>query len=169
METTEAELHGWTAAPYRSKADVDASYARLIDAALRPEHADAVRIGIASHNLFHLSWALEVARARGVERQVDVEMLEGMANSESLAIARTGQRVLLYAPVTRHDDFASAVAYLVRRLDENTSDENYLKAAFDIGTDEARFAGAERSIHGVGSRTSLDLDPSLRHAPSDSV
>ena len=47
--------------------------------------------------------------------------------------------MLLYAPVTRVDDFASAVAYLVRRLDENTSDENYLKAAFDIGSDKRRF------------------------------
>jgi RHH-type proline utilization regulon transcriptional repressor/proline dehydrogenase/delta 1-pyrroline-5-carboxylate dehydrogenase len=166
METTEAELHGWSAAPYRTKSDVDASYARLIDAALRPEHADAVRIGIASHNLFHLSWALEVARSRGVERQVDVEMLEGMANSESLAIARTGQRVLLYAPVTRRDDFASAVAYLVRRLDENTSDENYLKAAFDIGTDHERFEEqSDRFTASVRERHTLS-NVSLRHAPT---
>jgi RHH-type proline utilization regulon transcriptional repressor/proline dehydrogenase/delta 1-pyrroline-5-carboxylate dehydrogenase len=166
METTEAELHGWRAAPYRSKADVDASYARLIDAALRPEHADAVRIGIASHNLFHLSWALEVARSRGVEGQVDIEMLEGMANSESLAIAKTGQRVLLYAPVTRRDDFASAVAYLVRRLDENTSDENYLKAAFDIGTDEERFdEQRERFTASVRERHVISTT-SLRHAPA---
>ena len=166
METTEAELHGWSAAPYRSKADVDASYARLIDAALRPEHADAVRIGIASHNLFHLAWALEVARSRGVERQVDVEMLEGMANSESLAIAKTGQRVLLYAPVTRRDDFASAVAYLVRRLDENTSDENYLKAAFDIGTDAERFEEqSDRFAASVRERHAVST-ASLRHVPT---
>jgi RHH-type proline utilization regulon transcriptional repressor/proline dehydrogenase/delta 1-pyrroline-5-carboxylate dehydrogenase len=165
METTEAELHGWNAAPYRTKADVDASYARLIDTALRPEHAEAVRIGIASHNLFHLAWALAVARSRGVEAQVDVEMLEGMANSESLAIARTGQRVLLYAPVTRRDDFASAVAYLVRRLDENTSDENYLKAAFDIGTDVQRFdEQSERFTASVRERHTL-ATTSLRHAP----
>ncbi len=164
METTEAELHGWRAAPYRTKADVDASYARLIDAALRPEHADAVRIGIASHNLFHLSWALEVARARGVEQQIDVEMLEGMANSEALSIAQTGQRVLLYAPVTRRFDFASAVAYLVRRLDENTSDENYLKAAFDIGTDQRSFdEQSGRFSASVRERHALSTD-SLRHA-----
>ena len=168
METTEAELHGWSAAPYRSKADVDASYARLIDVALRPEHADAVRVGIASHNLFHLSWALEVARTRGVERQVDVEMLEGMANSESLAIAKTGQRVLLYAPVTRRDDFASAVAYLVRRLDENTSDENYLKAAFDIGRDATRFE-EQRDRFTASVRERHDVSGvSLRHVPSAS-
>ena len=163
METTEAQLHGWSGAPYRTKADVDASYARLIDVALRREHAHAVRIGLASHNLFHLSWALDVAAARGVLDQIDVEMLEGMANAESLALARTGQKVLLYAPVTRADDFASAVAYLVRRLDENTSDENYLKAAFDIGSDEERFAQQrDRFLASVQQRHGLSA-ASLRH------
>ncbi len=157
-------MHGWPAAPYRSKAEVDASYARLIDVALRPEHARALRIGLASHNLFHLSWALDIATARGVLDQIDVEMLEGMANAESLAISRTGQKVLLYAPVTRADDFASAVAYLVRRLDENTSDENYLKAAFDIGSDEARFTEQRgRFLTSVTQRHDLSTD-SLRHA-----
>lgn len=140
MERAEAEFNGWSAAPYASKSDVDASYSRLIDAALRPEHADAVRIGIASHNLFHLTWAIEVARKRHVLSQLDIEMLEGMANAEALAVTQSGHQVLLYAPVTRVDDFASAVAYLVRRLDENTSDENYLKAAFDIGKNAAKFA-----------------------------
>ena len=132
METTEAELHGWVAAPYGSKADVDASYKRLVDTALRPENADAVRIGVASHNLFDIGWALEIAKLRGVEQQLDIEMLEGMANAEALVIARSVGGILLYTPVTRHDDFASAVAYLVRRLDENTSPENYLRASFSM-------------------------------------
>jgi RHH-type proline utilization regulon transcriptional repressor/proline dehydrogenase/delta 1-pyrroline-5-carboxylate dehydrogenase len=64
MEHAEAQLHGWTPAPFASKADVDASYARLLDISLRPEHANAVRVGVASHNLFDVSWALDVARAR---------------------------------------------------------------------------------------------------------
>ena len=147
MERAEAELHGWSPAPYRSKADVDASYVRLVDAALRPEHAQAVRIGIASHNLFHMTWALEVAKMRGVLHQVDIEMLEGMANAEALAVTRAGQPVLLYAPVTRKDDFAAAVAYLVRRLDENTADENYLKAAFDIAKNPDRKSTRLNSSH----------------------
>ena len=140
MEHAEAEFNGWSAAPYPTKSDVDASYSRLIDTALRPELAPALRIGIASHNLFHLTWAIEVARKRHVLPQLDIEMLEGMANAEALAVTQSGHQVLLYAPVTRRDDFASAVAYLVRRLDENTSDENYLKAAFDIGKSSTKFA-----------------------------
>jgi len=163
MERAEAELHGWSSAPYRSKSDVDASYVRLVDAALRPEHSKAVRIGIASHNLFHMTWALEVAKSRGVVDQIDIEMLEGMANAEALAVTRAGQPVLLYAPVTRKDDFAAAVAYLVRRLDENTSDENYLKAAFEISKNPAKFKEQEvRFRNSIAERHSITTQ-SLRH------
>ena len=163
MERAEAELHGWSPAPYRSKSDVDASYVRLVDAALRPEHSKAVRIGIASHNLFHMTWALEVAKSRGVSDQIDIEMLEGMANAEALAVTRAGQPVLLYAPVTRKDDFAAAVAYLVRRLDENTSDENYLKAAFEISKNPKKFKEQEeRFLDSIAERHTITTQ-SLRH------
>ncbi len=157
MEATEAELHGWRAAPYGSKVDVDASYLRLLDVALRPEVAPFVRVGVASHNLFHVVYALDVARSRGVEDQLDVEMLEGMAPAEASALVATGQRVLLYAPVTRREDFAAAVAYLVRRLDENTSPENYLRAAFLFERDRAIVAEqGERFLAAVTARHAVD-------------
>lgn len=168
MEHAEAEMHGWTPAPYGSKAEVDASYARLLDISLRFEHSDAVRVGVASHNLFDLSWALEVARARGVLNQLDIEMLEGMANAEALAIVNSGHRVLLYAPVTRHDDFPAAVAYLVRRLDENTSDDNYLKAAFYIAQDPNVFAEQQqRFLDSVAQRHRVATE-TRRHAEGSS-
>ena len=163
METTEAELHGWVAAPYGSKADVDASYKRLVDAALRPEHAHAVRIGVASHNLFDIAWALEIAQLRGVREQLDIEMLEGMANAEALVIARELGGILLYTPVTRHDDFASAVAYLVRRLDENTSPENYLRASFSMHPTSSEFEEqADRFRVAVAARHEIST-ASRRH------
>jgi RHH-type proline utilization regulon transcriptional repressor/proline dehydrogenase/delta 1-pyrroline-5-carboxylate dehydrogenase len=114
---------------------------RLIDTALRPENADAdAHWNREPQSYFISTWAIEVARKRHVLKQLDIEMLEGMANAEALAVTQSGHQVLLYAPVARSDDFASAVAYLVRRLDENTSDENYLKAAFDIGKSATKFA-----------------------------
>jgi RHH-type proline utilization regulon transcriptional repressor/proline dehydrogenase/delta 1-pyrroline-5-carboxylate dehydrogenase len=163
MERAEAEFNGWSAAPYASKSDVDASYSRLIDAALRPENAEAVRIGIASHNLFHLTWAIEVARKRHVLNQLDIEMLEGMASAEALAVTQSGHQVLLYAPVTRRDDFASAVAYLVRRLDENTSDENYLKAAFDIAKNPKKFAEQKKRFENSVRERHTITTASRRH------
>ena len=163
MERAEAELHGWSPAPYRTKSDVDSSYARLLDTALRPEHAKAVRIGVATHNLFHLAWALEIGEMRGILDQIDVEMLEGMANSEAVAVSRSGQPVLLYAPVTNEGDFVAAIAYLVRRLDENTSDENYLKAAFEISKDATMFAEQKmRFLNSVQQRHTITT-ASLRH------
>ncbi len=58
MEQVDAEQHGWVQAPYPTKADTDASYKRLLDSCLRPEWAGAVRLGVASHNLFDVAWAL---------------------------------------------------------------------------------------------------------------
>ncbi|MEY3094142.1 MAG: hypothetical protein RLZZ317_645 [Actinomycetota bacterium] len=163
MERAEAEIHGWDAAPYKSKADVDASYLRLLDLALRKENSAAVRIGLASHNLFHLAWALAVARKRNVREQMDIEMLEGMANGEALALVESGESVLLYAPVTKPEDFSAAVAYLVRRLDENTAPENYLRAAFEIEKKPEVFREQEKRFRdAVSARHAIGTD-SLRH------
>ncbi len=157
MEQAEAELHGWTAAPYASKADVDASYARLLDLALRAENQSALQVGVASHNLFHVCWARAIAKERGVTAQLDIEMLEGMANAEVRALVSSGQPVLLYAPVTERDDFAAAVAYLVRRLDENTAPENYLSATFFIDQphvfdqQRVRFEDSVRQRHTIST------------------
>ena len=125
MEQVEAELRAWPQAPYPSKAHVDANYKRLVEIALSPENAGALRIGLASHNLFDVAWALVADRHAGGGR-VEIEMLEGMAVAEATAVAAVAGGVLLYAPVVRRDDFESAVAYLVRRFDENTAPENFL-------------------------------------------
>lgn len=165
MERAEAELQGWTEAPYGSKAEVDASYLALVDRALRREHADALRVGVASHNLFHLNFALAVAERRDVVAQLDLEMLEGMANAEALTLGARGHRLVLYAPVTRREDFASAVAYLVRRLDENTSPENYLRAAFAIERDVTTFESqARRFVGALAARHEVNTT-SRRHGP----
>ncbi len=165
METCESQLHGWPAAPYRTKAAVDASWLRVVDAALRPENAQAVRVGIASHNLFDLAWALEVAALRGVGRQVDVEMLEGMALAEAEVLIEDVGSVLLYAPVTAEDDFASAVAYLVRRLDENTSPENFLRATFSLTVGSPAFHDQEQRFRASVAERHTVSTASLRHAP----
>jgi len=169
MESAEAQLHGFTPAPYRTKADVDASYLKLIDVALNEENAKSVRIGIASHNLFHLSWALKLAEHRQVIEQIDIEMLEGMANAEALSLTKLGYPVLLYAPVTKPTDFAAAVAYLVRRLDENTSPENYLRAAFEIKKSKNVFNDQENRFREALIHRHTVSTKSLRHLKTSAV
>ncbi|MFI2365947.1 bifunctional proline dehydrogenase/L-glutamate gamma-semialdehyde dehydrogenase [Promicromonospora sp. NPDC019610] len=134
MEHVEAALHDWAQAPYPTKPDVDANYVRMLDHALRPERAHAVRIGAASHNLFHVALAILLGRARGVSEALDIEMLQGMAPTEAAAVrdevAKDNGRVVLYTPVVRDEDFDVAISYLVRRLEENATEQNFLHAAF---------------------------------------
>ncbi|MFC5938161.1 proline dehydrogenase family protein [Corynebacterium choanae] len=130
MERVEAEVHDWEQAPYLTKAEVDANYFRLMDWVLQPEHADHVRIGVASHNLYTVAMAHELSVARGVQRQLDIEMLQGMAPSQARAVRDVVGDLILYTPVVKDEDFDVAVSYLVRRLEENGEKENFLYALF---------------------------------------
>ena len=132
MERIEAVAHGWPQAPYATKIEVDANYKRMLEYGCRPERAEAVHLGIASHNLFDIAYGLVLREAHGVLPWVEFEMLEGMANHQARAVQARAGGLLLYAPVVRAEDFHSAIAYLVRRLDENTAPENFLRHVFDL-------------------------------------
>ncbi len=130
MEHVEAELHGWAAAPYGTKADVDANYLRLVERGLRPELAGTLRLGVASHNLYDVALSHLLAGRRGVAAALDVEMLQGMAPAQARAVMAEVGTVLLYTPVVAPEDFDVAVSYLVRRLEENAQPQNFLHALF---------------------------------------
>ncbi len=132
MERIEAAVHGWPQAPYETKAEVDANYKRMLEYGCEREHAEAVHLGVASHNLFDVAYGLVLREAHHVEAWVEFEMLEGMANHQARAVQARAGGLLLYAPVVRAEDFHSAIAYLVRRLDENTAPENFLRHLFDL-------------------------------------
>lgn len=130
MERVDAEIHDWPQAPYQTKAEVDANYIRLLDYILTPEHADNVRVGVASHNLFTVALAAELAKQRDVTDQLDIEMLQGMAPAQAKAVRDATGTVILYTPVVHAEDFDVAVSYLVRRLEENGEKQNFLHALF---------------------------------------
>ena len=139
MENVDAEIHDWPLAPYETKPEVDANYVRLLDFIFNKEWADYIRIGVASHNLFHLSLAIELANKRGVKDQLDVEMLQGMAPGQAAAIRQVAGEVILYTPVVKKEDFDVAISYLVRRLEENGARQNFLYALFAPGDEEPGF------------------------------
>jgi proline dehydrogenase len=121
-EIVQARQHGWDAPVFDVKADCDLNFEhltrRLLDA--RP----AVRVAIASHNLRSVSHAIAYNRLCGGE-DIDLEMqvLRGLGDPLQTAIARQGLRVRTYCPV---GDLVAGMAYLVRRLLENTSNESFL-------------------------------------------
>jgi len=132
MERVEAELHGWNLAPYGSKEETDANFRRMLEFACRPENAAVVRVGVGSHNLFDVALALVLREANEVRAAVEIEMLEGMANHQARAVHDAANGLLVYAPIVSRKDFGSALAYLIRRLDENTAPENFLSDLFAL-------------------------------------
>lgn len=162
MEHVDAEQHGWVAAPYPAKSDSDASFKRLLDSGLRPEWAGAVRIGVASHNLFDLAWALTLRDELPPERRaaVELEMLEGMVPAQARAVREAAGSLLLYCPIVREDEIDASLAYLARRLDENTSPENFLRAMFTMTPGSPVFAEqAERFRASVAGRRTVSTAP----------
>ncbi len=139
MERVDAEVHDWPLATWESKQASDASYKAVLEYALRPEHIGAVRIGVAGHNLFDIALAWLLAERRGVTAGVEFEMLLGMASAQATVVRRTVGSLLLYTPVVHPAEFDVAIAYLIRRLEEGASSDNFMSAVFDLGADPVLF------------------------------
>jgi len=144
MERVDAALHGWPLATYDAKVHTDANYKRVLDWALTPEHTHAVKIGVAGHNLFDVAYAWLLARSRGIDDRIDFEMLLGMATRQADAVSQTVGGLLLYAPVVHPRHFDVAISYLMRRLQENASSDDFLSAAFEL-TENPNLFERERS------------------------
>ncbi|MFN4173679.1 MAG: proline dehydrogenase family protein, partial [Parachlamydiaceae bacterium] len=130
MEELESSMRGWASAPYESKGESDANFKRMLNYAL--DHIDTVHIGVGSHNLFDISYALIESKKRNIKHNITFEMLEGMAEPLRRTLANIWDDILLYCPASKESEFQNAVAYLVRRLDENTAPHNFLRHIFHL-------------------------------------
>ncbi len=132
MERVDAAIHGWPLATWSTKQETDTNYKRVLDWAMTPERVDAVRIGVAGQNLFDIAYAWLLAGDRGVRDAVEFEMLLGMDSGPTDAVRGDIGQLLLYTPVVQPSEFDVAISYLVRRLEENASSDNFMSAAFEI-------------------------------------
>jgi RHH-type proline utilization regulon transcriptional repressor/proline dehydrogenase/delta 1-pyrroline-5-carboxylate dehydrogenase len=136
MEMVESALFDWPLAPFDSKIETDANWKRMVGFGMQPENIKAVRLGIASHNLFDIAYAYLVAQQNDVTEYFTFEMIEGMANHVRRTIQETGQEMVVYAPVATEKQFIHAIAYLIRRLDENTGSKNFLRHLNQLQTNK---------------------------------
>ena len=136
------------------------NFKRLLHEVLRPENLAAMDVGVASHNLFDVAYGLVLAHERCALDRVQFEMLEGMANHQRRALFELCHNLLLYAPACRKENFINAIGYLIRRLDENTGPENFLRHAFRLQVDGPEWRRLEQ-----GFLDSFALLPELSDAP----
>ncbi|UOE28063.1 proline dehydrogenase family protein [Agromyces soli] len=161
MEQVDAAIHDWPVATYSTKQDSDTNYKRVLDWSMTPERIDAVRLGVAGHNLFDVAHAWLTAKARGVEAGVEFEMLLGMATGQAEAVRGDVGQLLLYTPVVNPAEFDVAIAYLIRRLEENASQDNFMSAVFELADDRGLF-DRERARY---ERSLAALEPVVAAAP----
>ena len=122
-EVVEARQHGWVPPVFEEKAESDRNFEALTRHLLaeRPH----VRVAIASHNLRSVAHAIAVNRHLGGDpRDVEFQVLRGLGDDLQDALAKSNLRVRTYCPV---GDLVAGMAYLVRRLLENTANDSFLQ------------------------------------------
>lgn len=125
-ETIVAASHGWASPVFAGKGQTDANYERCVDLLVR--NAGDVRPAFATHNIRSLAYAIATTRARGLhDTAIELQLLYGMAEPVHAALRKMGLRIRAYAPV---GELVPGMAYLVRRLLENTANESFLRHRF---------------------------------------
>jgi RHH-type proline utilization regulon transcriptional repressor/proline dehydrogenase/delta 1-pyrroline-5-carboxylate dehydrogenase len=124
QETVEALQHGWEPPVWPRKADSDRCFERIVPRLLGA--FPQVRTAVASHNLRTVAQAVVAAERAGLERRdLELQVLRGLGDELAGALAANGLRVRAYCPV---GDLVAGMAYLVRRLLENSANDSFLAA-----------------------------------------
>ncbi len=130
-ETIVSGSHGWPAPVFEHKEHTDANYERC--ARFLIDNAGTVRPAFGTHNIRTIAYAVTAARSRGLhDTDVEIQLLYGMAEPIHAALRKLGWRVRAYAPI---GELVPGMAYLVRRLLENTANESFLRHRFAEGKD----------------------------------
>ncbi|THB79268.1 MAG: L-glutamate gamma-semialdehyde dehydrogenase [Desulfobulbaceae bacterium] len=125
-ETVVARQNGWEIPVYTIKAETDAAFERHTRMIM--ENHDICSYACGSHNIRSVATAMEIAEELRVpEERYEFQVLYGMAEPVRKGLLNVAKRVRLYAP---YGDLIPGMAYLVRRLLENTANESFLRQTF---------------------------------------
>ncbi len=125
FEVIHAKQNTWNIPVYTKKQESDANYERCTSLFL--ENYKNLHLAIGSHNVRSIAAAVIKAEELGVPRNaIEVQMLFGMADNFKKSLLELGFRIREYATV---GEMIPGMAYLVRRLLENTSNESFLRSS----------------------------------------
>ena len=125
-ETVHAKADGWPIPVYQQKWQSDAGFERATRFVMK--HHEHLRPALGSHNIRSIAHGLATAEHLGIAKNAfEVQMLYGMADGEKHALVELGHRLRIYMP---YGELIPGMAYLVRRLLENTSNDSFLRAGF---------------------------------------
>jgi RHH-type proline utilization regulon transcriptional repressor/proline dehydrogenase/delta 1-pyrroline-5-carboxylate dehydrogenase len=146
----------WEVPVFVSKADTDANYEKV--SRLLLDNRELVYPAFASHNVRSIAHAIVYASKVGLKPgDYEFQMLYGMAKPIRRALVKLGHRVREYCPV---GELVPGMAYLVRRLLENTSNEGFLRAKFRSNASISALLEDPSSLIGENQRNG-QTQPSL--------
>ncbi|HUE38763.1 MAG TPA: proline dehydrogenase family protein, partial [Candidatus Binatia bacterium] len=146
-----ARQKGWSPPVFTDKAETDLAFERLSCRLL--DARDVIDAAFGSHNLRSLCHAIAYARRRGLPAAAyEIQMLHGMAEPLRRALVERGERVRVYVPV---GELIPGMAYLIRRLLENTSNVSFLRESYVEGRDLDALLALPRP----GVRSVMDRSP----------
>ncbi len=151
-EVATARRLGWPEPVYLQKWQSDACFERC--ASFLVENHDSLRPAFGSHNVRSLAHAIAAAESKGLSKSAyELQTLYGMGDAIQKALVERGHRVRVYTP---YGAILPGMAYLVRRLLENTSNESFLKASL---SDKTPVEELLRDPEEVGKMLSLKRRP----------
>ena len=161
-ENIQNTQRGWPVPVLRRKTETDANFEYLSKKLLA--HPSLLRPAFGTHNLRSLAHAEAVAQGQGLSPETcEYQSLYGMADSLQRAIVQYGRRVRVYTPVGQ---LLPGMAYLVRRLLENTSNESFLSQQRKQETPlEVLLAPPETTGAQTGSLSQPDFSPHFCNEP----
>ncbi|HYR22099.1 MAG TPA: L-glutamate gamma-semialdehyde dehydrogenase [Chthoniobacterales bacterium] len=166
FEKIKSRQNGWACPVFLQKPESDLNFELLTRIML--ENESIVTSAFGSHNVRSIAHAQALADQLGIDRsRFEFQLLYGMAGPVKRTLVEMGYRVREYSPV---GELLPGMAYLVRRLLENTSNEGFLRAKFSDNVSESELLrnpaelvdqspNGARDVDVMGDGASLDTPP----------
>ena len=167
FEKIKSRQNGWACPVFLQKPESDLNFEVITRILL--ENESIVTAAFGSHNVRSIAHAQALAEELGIDKsRFEFQLLYGMAGPVKRALVEMGYRVREYSPV---GELLPGMAYLVRRLLENTSNEGFLRAKFSENVSEAQLLrdpselvsaqgpNGARHVQVSGTGASLDTPP----------
>ncbi len=159
-ETVVSKQNGWTVPIYLTKDETDLNFEELTRILLK--NSDVIRPAIGSHNIRSIACAIAVSEELNLPANaIEFQMLYGMAEPIRSALQKIGCRVRVYSPV---GELLPSMAYLIRRLLENTSNESFLRRSFVENSSLEELLRAPFA-HPVGDRIESPIGDRIKFCP----
>lgn len=158
-EETISSIRNWELVTFDTKVQTDSNYKKMLNFIFENDRYKFIKIGIASHNIFEIAYAsvrIENDVEENFKHNFTFEMLEGMSLEASNQLSKIHD-LILYAPICDEAHFNNAIAYLVRRLDENTSIDNFMRHFFNLKVNDENYKIQEQIfLHSLKGISDLD-------------